>query len=94
MSVHDNSEKGINCLLGRDGITKVQRAVSTATREVFIAYTGGAPRVIPEEYKKPHVITMYHTHDQKNDTDVLEEFDNVVDFVFLPREKEPSTKRK
>ena len=61
---------------------------------MFIAYTGGATVALPKENEKSHVVTMFHVHGHENDTNVLEEFDKVVDFVFLPRQEEPSTKRK
>ena len=70
--------------------------MSTATKELFIAYTGGAPAVVPKEYEISHLISMFHSYENNSDTNnTLEEFgSNVVDFVFLPSEKEQSTKRK
>ena len=89
-------EMSFATIIGKDGITKVKRFFSTATKELYIAsYAGGAPGAVPKEYRRSHLITMFHGSEKNSDTNALEEFgSNVVDFVFLPSEKEQSNKRK
>ena len=82
-------------MIGNDGITMIRHSICPATKEMFIVYAGGAP-VLPQGSDKSHILTMLHTSvDGANKTSILEEFDDkVVDFMFLPRREEPSTKRK